>query len=793
MANLDETSKALEASSGFFRRLRGSAQGKRVFILGTGPSAVQFDLTRLKEEITLSVNGFGRHPEIDRIAPKYHLIADPSAWDPVNSPVAFRDTLASLAFLDRNPARLILPMNFAGMTLTHPDYRRWNPYYYVYSQTPKLPIDFSEPIPLWGQNILDIALMFCLHLAAREVILIGFDNGGVINRLEDHRNFYPAGEKTRESLKTYDQDLLQRCMEVHLQILHQLRRLALDARMGIFTTSPDGSFRMFPFLPFEALPGLAHPDGCAEPKPVRAPAEPTLEAEGVIGRVFAQAAEAPEAIAIRLLGSEGWRTYTRGAFASRVERYGRRFRSIGQPGSLVLFLKRTDEDLLAAYLGAMAAGRVPAQMSPPTAKVKPEEHGRWLGHVLDLMKAECIFTDRDFDPAGLGGRGLHWLTPDLTAAASGDAQYPGREPLTDPALAQLSSGTTGLQKGVFLTHRGLLAHMDNYAKVLKLGPKDVIISWLPLYHDMGLIAAFLMPLMTGVPLVLMDPFRWISHPGSMVESADQFGATIAFLPNFAYHVLAGKCAGPGFRTMRLFVNCSEPARPETHRQFLEAFPAVAPEALSVCYAMAENTFAVSQTEPGERPRILQVAGKRLLSCGRVVPGTEVTILDPDPDGIGEVAIRGQCLFHSFLDRVDRLKEGYYPTGDLGLLDQGEVFITGRKKDLIIVNGKNIYPQDVEFAASGCEGVYPGRTVCFGIENEKTGSEDLVVLAEAKAPDADGQLVLRVSRAVAMETGIIPWRVAIVAHMSLVKTSSGKISRSRNKELFLQGRFGVAAC
>ncbi len=794
MVHSNRYEAAMARSAAAFVELRGSAKGRPVFVLGTGPSAKDFNLTPLKHELTISVNGFGRIPSIEEISPSFHLVADPSAWNPVQFPTAFADTLSGLSFLDHCPTQLILPMNYAEMTLDHPAYQNWAPLYFQYTDDPTWPIDFSRPVPTWGQNILNIGLMFCLHLEAKEVFLVGFDNGGVIDRLSDHVNFYPAAERFEEAVKVYDDAEMRRCMGVHLNQLHALKRIATENGMGIYTCSKRGSFRMFPYLDFNSLDLAKLPEAAAaaEESTLALPERPAPTG-GILSRIFHYAQDDPGVPALHLLEPPGWRTVTRGALADSISRYAANFSTVGRPGSLILFLKRTDEDLLAAYLGAIAAGRVPAQLSPPTAKVRPEEHTRWMNHLLNVTKAEILFTDPDFPHECLLERQLTWLSPE------GPWVQPGQEPFSfadrpdNLALAQMSSGTTGLQKAVFLTHQGILDHMDSYGKAIGLRAGDVVISWLPLYHDMGLMAAYLMPLMAGVPLVLMDPFRWISNPKLLVEAAERFSATITFLPNFAYQVLADKCPGRGLGGLRLFVNCSEPARPETHERFLEAFPDVDRGALSVCYAMAENTFGVSQTEPGVPPRSVVIGTKKVLSCGRILPGTDLRINAEDADGVGEVAIRGAFLFSRFLDGAEHLVDGFYPTGDLGKLEGGELFITGRKKDLIIVNGKNIYPQDVEHAASSCEGVYPGRTVCFGVENEAAGSEDLVVLVEPRVPEPGDDLLVRISNAVERESGIRPRHIGVVPHMSLTKTSSGKVSRMRNKELFLEGRLGSARC
>ena len=751
-----------------------------------------FNVNDLSNEITISVNLLGLHDEINKLAPNYHIVADPISWDKVRYPISYRNTLSSLSFLNLVSTQLIMPLDYAGATLDHSDYIKWKPIYFRYSEEVNLPIDFSKPIPKWGQNVLNIAIMLCLHLQASEVYLIGFDNGGVIEKMTETSHFYLSTEVEDEAGQVYDDHEMRRCLGVHLNQLHLLKRLAIREGMKIFTCSSSGNFRMFPYLKFDS-PVIKHIYQTVTEGKKLDIAFPRSTMPTVWERILGHCYEYPELPAAHILGAGGWKTLSRGALATGVQRYAELFSGIGSPGDLVLFLKRTDEDLFAAYLGAMVAGKVPAQLSPPTHKIAADEHSRWLQHILEVTKAGIGFTDGDFLPEYLQAQEIKWLTPASISPCS--SRQIDAIPVTPDGvvLAQMSSGTTGLQKAVFLTHQGVLHHMDSYGKAIGLGPGDVVLSWLPLYHDMGLIATFLMPLMAGIPLVLMDPFRWISNPKLLVDSAERFSATLTFLPNFAYQVLADKCPGRGLGGLRLFVNCSEPARSETHEHFLRAFPDVKPGSLSVCYAMAENTFAVSQTEPGVPPRKLIVGAKEVLSCGQVLQGTELKIIGADQDGVGEVAIRGAFLFNRFLDGADHLVDGYYPTGDLGLLDAGELFITGRKKDLIIVNGKNIYPQDVEHAASCCEGVYPGRTVCFGVENEATGSEDLVVLVEPRGPDSGADLLLRVSNAVERETGIRPRHIGVVPHMSLTKTSSGKVSRMRNRELFLEGRLGGARC
>ncbi len=486
---------------------------------------------------------------------------------------------------------------------------------------------------------------------------------------------------------------------------------------------------------------------------------------------------APDATACRLYVDGAWASLTRAEFWARIEHWSGIFAAeLGEP-TMVLFSKRLDVDLLAAYLGAMAAGHTPAQISYPSGKLSPAEFTRKVDHVRAICDVGAVFIDAD-NAAALREGGPRVFTPTTTS--------PGATPRFAPredALVQFSSGSTGLQKGVHLTHTGVVAHMEAYAAHLDLRADDAVLSWLPLYHDMGLIAAYLMPLMTGIPFFQMDPFQWLLQSDRWLSAVEALGATIAYQPNFAYHVLARRVPQqrPDLSSVRMWVNCSEPARSESHELFMRTFPSVRPEAMQVCYALAENTFAVSHTRGDEVGR--KQAGA--LSCGSLLPGSEVRILSPDASGHGEIGIRSAYRFDRFTGgRAWEDVDGFYPTGDLGFFGpSGDLYIAGRKKDVIICHGKNVYPQDVEFVAAEVDGAYPGRAVAFGLDNAMSGSEELYVVVERIAGADPTRLKLAVQRAVEGEIGVVPRRVEVAEHMTLVKTSSGKISRARNKELY----------
>ncbi|HYA86316.1 MAG TPA: AMP-binding protein [Nitrospirota bacterium] len=489
----------------------------------------------------------------------------------------------------------------------------------------------------------------------------------------------------------------------------------------------------------------------------------------------------PDALCCSIRVGGTWFSYSRMEFWDYICRYASLFAASLSVQTLILFIKKLDIHLLAAYIGAMKAGHIPALISPPTAKVNEFEYMRRIRHIYDLTGFGSIFTDTSEKGHYVAIReGLVFFPEDLPKHS-----VPVVPRKTEDALVQFSSGSTGLQKGVVLSHRGIIAHTQNYAATLRLSGEDKIVSWLPLYHDMGLIACYLMPLMCGIPFYQMDPFDWIVQPDLLLNVIEEKKSTVCFLPNFAYQVLANKGRAHDLSSIRLWINCSEPARMHSHERFLNKFPTVRPESLTVCYALAENTFAVSQTVPWHCNSTRLHPERGVISCGRPIPGAEVRVFPSENHDDGEIGVKSASLFSRFMDGSFPLTEdGYYLTGDVGFIDErGEVFITGRKKDIIIVNGKNVFPQDVEYALSVVPGVYPGRAVAFGLWDESIGSEDLIVIAERKHGEPVTELKIAIQKAVQNEVGIVPKRVEIVEHMSLVKTSSGKLSRSRNSDLY----------
>jgi acyl-CoA synthetase (AMP-forming)/AMP-acid ligase II len=337
---------------------------------------------------------------------------------------------------------------------------------------------------------------------------------------------------------------------------------------------------------------------------------------------------------------------------------------------------------------------------------------------------------------------------------------------------------------------------------------------------MGLIACWLMPVLTGSHLVIMSPFDWVRAPYRLLQAVSKYKGTLSWLPNFAYNFCAQKIRdrdleGVDLSSWRAISNCSEPMRWESHQAFFERFRTLGLryEALTTCYAMAENVFAVTQGgidapvvfEDVDRDalqvdKVARPAGPerpivRMLGAGKSIPDTRVTILDargqPLPDRhVGEVSLQSNCMLTGYYHRPDATEKafvnGWYLTGDYGYLVDGQLYITGRKKDLIIVGGKNIYPQDLELLAYQVPGVHAGRASAFGVFNDATGTEDVVLVAEVESPDgAERQTIADGIRASVTRGSAVALRyVHLVGPHWLVKTSSGKTARSANRDKFL---------
>ncbi len=511
---------------------------------------------------------------------------------------------------------------------------------------------------------------------------------------------------------------------------------------------------------------------------------------------------------------------------TRANAYRQTLVDVGvKKGDVCALMIRHHPEFYPMYFGISALGAIPSVLAYPNARLHPEKFRQGLEGMSRHSGLDWLLTERELEPvvspvvASAGGtiRGLHF--PLEWRYVNGNSDSALRKPPTDcdsPCLLQHSSGTTGMQKGVVLSNRAVLEHVVRYGASINLDQQDRIISWLPLYHDMGLIAAFYLSITSNVQLVQLDPFEWVMAPLLFLEVVSQEHGTIGWLPNFAYNMMGTQLRDEDIPTdldlssLRLLVNCSEPVRAESHNRFLRRFEnhGFRENALAACYAMAETTFAVTQTAPGVRATELTVSredvakgaanlevgsgDKRVcVSSGHPISGCEVRIIDSQgldlaDDLVGEIAISSVSLFEEYRNNPAAtaavMKDGWYFSGDYGFRHGGELYVIGRKKDIIIIAGKNIYPEDVEDAIGGVPHVTPGRVVAFGVEDEKSGTESMCIVAETKLESPEDHRSLR--RAIVragMEIDITINRAYLAPPRWLIKSSSGKPSRKANSE------------
>jgi len=508
-------------------------------------------------------------------------------------------------------------------------------------------------------------------------------------------------------------------------------------------------------------------------------------------------------------GSE--RTYTRGQLRAEVLGIAGR---LPRTSGLVAILVRSQEEQVLHYLACLAAGLRAALLTPPNRKQDPVHYGHMLTGVLANISPAHVVTDlhallQATDTSSLPSV----VTPRATAVLPARGSATPRELPEEAAFVQFSSGTTGIKKGVAVTAASMVAQLAAYSEATALTAEDVVVGWLPLYHDMGFLTGLHLPLFTGAHTVLLDPIDWVSAPASYLDAVTRHGGTVSWHPNFAYAFMAKRVSderrsGLDLSTLRLLVNCSEPVTHAAQEAFADRFAPVglARSVFAGCYAMAETTFAVTHGADSmhdgldhDGPLSGELRGRTpVVSVGTSLPGVTIAVRDDHgdavPDGVvGELHVRAPFLALGYLggpDESDAFQDGWYRTGDLGYVRHDRVYVTGRKKDLLIVAGRNVYPEDVESIVTATPGLRDGRAAAFAVFDERTQTDTVTVLAEPEdagsAPD-----VLAAMRGVQAELQISV-RIHLVEPGWLIKSSSGKISRSASAQKWAQLSFPTIA-
>ncbi len=498
-------------------------------------------------------------------------------------------------------------------------------------------------------------------------------------------------------------------------------------------------------------------------------------------------------------------------------------------GDKVAIMLGTSRGFFAVFMGALFARAVPVPLYPPLSRSRIEEYAKRQSTILENARARVLVTVRE---ARSLGSVLRAGAPELRDVidvsdlleAPGPIDAPRASAPEDSALIQYTSGSTGSPKGVLLSHKNLLANIRAIGEALKLGPSDVGVSWLPLYHDMGLIGAWLTPMFFGFPVALLSPVAFLARPEKWLWTIHRRRGTISPAPNFAYELCARKIGdaeleGLDLSSWRAALNGAEPISPRSLDRFEKKFARCGFRKTSFfpVYGLAESSLLLTAPDPGDEVRVEEVERElfqregiacapahsgveplRFVSVGKPIPGHEIRIVDEGGEALperreGRLLFRGPSAMSGYFENPAATAEvlrpdGFLDSGDRAFVAEGEVFITGREKDLIIKAGRNLLPQEIEAAASEVAGVRGGSVVAFGLPDPASGTERIVVVAETKEESAPERARIEgdVARSVSELVGVPPDEVLTVPPRVLPKTSSGKIRRAACRERYLRG-------
>jgi fatty-acyl-CoA synthase len=522
-------------------------------------------------------------------------------------------------------------------------------------------------------------------------------------------------------------------------------------------------------------------------------------------------------------------------------------RGVAAGGRVALMLP-TSRAFFVSYAGILLAGAIPVPIYPPFRADRIEEYAARQAAILNNAEVCLLLTFRRAEAVAHllkpRVRSLHGVVDAeklIEAADKAPPPAPGALPAhlsgnrarkgSDIALLQYTSGSTGDPKGVVLTHSNLLANMQAIGEALQLGPGDVGISWLPLYHDMGLIGAWLTLLHFGVPLAVMSPLAFLTRPERWMQEFHKHRGTITAAPNFAYELCVRKIAdkdieGVDLSSWRAALNGAEPVNPETLERFAERFKKYGfrREAQLPVYGLAEASLAVTVPPLNRGPLVDRIERDAFTAHGHAIPAKrddataiafvssgkplnkhEVRIVD---DRGNEVADRKEGFlwfggpsatsgYYHNASATEKLlplgpakgeESAWVNSGDRAYRADGEIYVTGRVKDIIIKGGRNLYPHEVEELAARAEGIRKGCIVAFGLKDEASGTEKMIVVAESRERDGARRAAIAavITEKVTQGLGLPPDRVEIIPLGSIPKTSSGKLRREETKNLYLKG-------
>jgi fatty-acyl-CoA synthase len=544
--------------------------------------------------------------------------------------------------------------------------------------------------------------------------------------------------------------------------------------------------------------------------------------------------QGPPSVRPSVPGGSSETTFSYTAIERASARYGGALQALGlRRGDRVALILPQAEDFILCFFGAVRAGIVPVPIYPPLGIGQLQVYLDNTRHIVAKSGARALVTSskikRLLGTVQAASPALEQVVAVEGIRESLETLRPEKITLDDVAFLQFTSGSTSRPKGVLVTHGNLATNIHCILHLgLKANVDDVGVSWLPLYHDMGLIGFVLAPLMQALSIVFLPPLLFLKRPISWFQAFTRHKGTISYAPNFAYALCLKRIRekdleGIDLSTWRVAGCGAEPIRPETLESFASTFANVgfSEKAFVPSYGMAESTLAIAFSTVGGGARTLSVDGPRLwaegvvslvpsddeksvrlVSCGKGFPDHSVKIFAEDdarsdkplPEGsVGEIRIAGPSVMSGYWEDAERTRDAFAGpflcTGDLGFLHEGELYICGRSKEVVIVNGRNYYPQDMEWEASKVAGVRKGNVIAFGAK-DPTGIErdrERVVLTfemqDVEKADHAHALAQAVRKAVSEGMGLTLDDVVPVGPGVLPKTSSGKLQRAKTRELY----------
>ena len=533
-------------------------------------------------------------------------------------------------------------------------------------------------------------------------------------------------------------------------------------------------------------------------------------------------------------GNDVTKTVTYGALYEQAARVAEGLLAKGlEPGARVLLMLPTGLDYFFGFFGTLLAGGLPVPIYPPGRPQQLEEHLQRhakiavnAGPVIMLTVPEALHFSK-LMAAQVRGLRLITTVEDIVSESL-PRVLPTISP-HDAAFLQYTSGSTSDPKGVILSHANLLANIRAMGRALDAGPDDVFVSWLPLYHDMGLIGAWLGSLTYGMPLVIMSPLTFLSRPSRWLNAIHTYKGTISGAPNFAYDLCTTRIghedlADLDLSSWRVAFNGAEAVSPETLQHFAEHFAPFGfrDDTLMPVYGLAENSVGLAFPPLKRQPKIDLISRKALQdqgravptfetdrsgaiavpACGMPLPGHQIRIVDATGRELGDrhqgrIQFKGPSSTSGYFRNREATQnlfdDQWLNSGDLGYLSEGEIYITGRQKDLIIRAGRNIYPAELETAIGALDGIQLGNVAVFASSHPQTGTERLVVMAESRRWKEEDQTRLKRSiAAISIDlTGAAPDEILLVPPRSVPKTSSGKIRRNAARQLYETGNAGAS--